>query len=82
MAWIDYKKATIGSENLDNRLYENEQNIQESYKIHHWIYEKLETGLDSRMMTLVEVKIQIVIFYGDALSPFLFVVVMIPLIYI
>ena len=76
VAWIDNKKANAI---LDSRLSENVQDLRQSHKIYQRSYEKLESEINCRRKSLAKVKIQKGISQGDALSPLLFVIVMISL---
>ena len=82
MAWIEYKKKSqwYNPANLDSKLSENVQDIQQSHKIHHGSHEKLECRIDSRRKNFSrDEKIQRGIFQEDVLSLLLFVIAMIPL---
>ena len=64
---------------LDITLSHYVQNITWSHKLHRTDHEDLESGTDSRRKNIAETKFQRGIFQGDALSPLLFIIVMMPL---
>ena len=77
MDWLD-KETRYGPSKLDNML---SQNIQGSRQIHNGYqgkYEKLEYRTGNRRKKLAELKILRGIFQGDAQSPLLFVIEMMP----
>ena len=78
MALIDNRKA-YGPAKLKSRLSENVQDVWPSHKIHYRSHEKLESIMAAGGKVLAEVTIQRGIFLRDVLSPFLFVIAMIPL---
>ena len=63
---------------LDNKLAQNIQNIRLSHKLYRENHENLQSGIDSRK-SLAEAKIQRGIFQGEALSPLLFLIIMMSL---
>ena len=73
------KGIWYSSAKLDNNLSQNVQNITRSHKLHRKNHEKLESWINSRRKKLAEIKIQRGIFQGDALSPLLFIIAMMPL---
>ena len=83
MAWIDYKKAydMVSHSWIINSLKMNKI----SDEVINFINKTLKTwrvGLTVGGRSLVETKIQRGIFQGDALSPLLFIIAMMPLNYI
>ena len=79
MAWIDYKKAyDMVPTKLDTTQSQNVQNITWGHKLHRTDHESLESGPDSRRKKHSWNKIQIGIFQGDALTPLLFMIPMMP----
>ena len=60
-------------------MSQNIRDISQSHKVYRENYEELESRNDSRRKSLAEVKIQRGIFQGDALSPLLFVITVMPL---
>ena len=45
---LNRKMLTLWSENLDNRMFENLQNIRQSHKLPHENHEKLKNRISSR----------------------------------
>ena len=76
MTWIDYKNQCYSPAILDYIMSKNVQDIRQSHKIHHESHENVESWIDSRRKILPKVKIQRAILQGNALSPWLFVIVM------
>ena len=78
-----YKKGLrYGSAKLDNELFKNVHDIRQSYiKFVTEATKKWKVELIAVGKTLTKVEIQRGIFQGDALSPLLFVIAMIPLNY-
>ena len=72
--WLQ-KGIWYGSTKLDNTLSQNLQNITRSHKLHRKDHANLESGTDSRRKKLSSNK---GIFQGDALSPLLFIIAMMP----
>ena len=67
-----------GSAKLENKLPKNARNIRWSHKLYYENHENLESGIDSRRKEIAEAKIQRGIFQGDAQSPLLFIIAMMP----
>ena len=72
MALIINERHTIWSQKMDNRLYQNEQDIRRSHKVYRENHEKLKYGTD-KGKSLPEVKIQKGIFQVDYISLLQFV---------
>ena len=68
-----------GSAKIDNKLPQNVKIITWSHKFYRENHENMERGIDSRMRSLAETKIQRDVFQGDALSPLLFIIAIMPL---
>ena len=78
---VDWQQEVIwyNPAELYNRLSQNVQDIQRSHKVYQKYPGKLEIELRAREKSLAVVKIQREIFQGDALSPLLFVLAIMPL---
>ena len=76
--WLQ-KGIWYGSTKLDNTLSQNVQNITWSHKLHRKNHANLESGTDSRRKKLSWNKDPKRDFQGDALSPLLFIIAMMPL---
>ena len=66
-----------GPSKLNNALSQKELDIRRNHKVYRENQGKLESAIDSRRKTFVEVDIQRGILQGDELSPLLFVIVMV-----
>ena len=73
------QKGIYGSAKLDNKLSQNVQNITPNHKLHRKTMKNWRVELTARGKSLAETKIQRGIFQGDALSPLLFIIAMMPL---
>ena len=78
---LDWQQKGIwnGSRKLDNKLLQNVQNITWSHKLYPKTMKTSRVELKAGGKSLAEIKIQIGIFQGDAQSPLLSIIAMMPL---
>ena len=76
--WLQ-KGIWYGPNKLDTTLSQNVQNITWSHKLHRTDHEIWRVELTVGGRSIAETKIQRGIFQGDALSPLLFIIAMMPL---
>ena len=73
------KRMWYGPAKLDNKLPQNIQNIRWSHKLYRETMKSWKVELIAGGRILAEAKVQRGIFQGNALSPLLFIIVMMPL---